>query len=158
MNRILCSVTRNEILQGYTVWRYSWIAHNDPYTGAKYPRHPLSNIYRSQFNCLKIKLNHFTTNRQRLQSFVTTEDTFDENINEKPTASDIPAAEDSTSSTSENPKTTKKKRRSRVKKSFVWSTWNRPEAHLDMEMENAILKGDMKCRSRPIRVIKPLNS
>ena len=50
---------------------------------------------------------------------------------------------------------TSKKRRSRVKRSFVYAGWNRPEAHLDTDLEKAILKGEMKCRSRPLKVIDP---
>ena len=148
MNRIFGLITRNEI-QGYTVRRYPWITHDEPYSRAKQNHPSQSNICQALFSCLNVN-RHFTTNPHRLQGFVT------EDAHEKPTENDVPTTEVGNSSNiSVNPKTTKKKRRSRVKKSFVWSTWNRPEAHLDMETENAILKGDMKCRSRPIKVINP---
>ena len=52
-------------------------------------------------------------------------------------------------------KKTSKKRRSRVKRSFAYAGWNRPEAHLDSNLENAILKREVKCRSRPLKVINP---
>ena len=40
-------------------------------------------------------------------------------------------------------------------KRFMWAQWNRPEVHLDINTEKAILEGKMKCRKKKIKVVDP---
>lgn len=99
----------------------------------------------------------FSTN-QTLHNVTRTEDV-SETKEQASTENDHLTTSDNTDTISSPESGQKKnKRRSRVKRSFEWAAWNRPEAHLDIETENAIIKGDLKCRSRPIKVINPPES
>ena len=49
----------------------------------------------------------------------------------------------------------KKKKQKKIFKRFEWQRSNRPEVHLDLETEQAILQGELKCHNRKIKVINP---
>ena len=100
----------------------------------------------------------FSTN-QILHNVTSTEDIVETKEEKASTEDDHSTTSDDTDTISSPDSGQKKnKRRSRVKRSFEWAAWNRPEAHLDIETENAIIKGDMKCRPRPIKVVNPPES
>ena len=100
----------------------------------------------------------FSTN-QILRNATSTEDIVETKEEKASTEDDHSTTSDDTDTISSPDSGQKKnKRRSRVKRSFEWAAWNRPEAHLDIETENAIIKGDMKCRLRPIKVVNPPES
>ena len=78
-----------------------------------------------------------------------------ENVIDGAVKNDSDPIEYSNQSTEEDSKSAKIKKKNKKRLQFVWPTWNRPEAHLDSNIEDAIINGKLKCRRKNIKVIDP---
>ena len=140
--------SRKEIILADTIGRICSSTYHSHCCKVKTQCKPKSNLFLFHRNDIR----QFTT-KSKLFNLVTSGEN---STNTKENTSPIETERLEPSADADpNDKKTRKKRRSRVKRSFVYAGWNRPEAHLDTDLEKAILKGEMKCRPRPLKVIDP---
>ena len=139
--------SRKEIILADTIGRICSSTYHSHCCKVKTQCKPKSNLFLFHRNDIR----QFTT-KSKLFNLVTSGEN---STNTKENTSIETERLEPSADADPNDTKTSKKRRSRVKRSFVYAGWNRPEAHLDTDLEKAILKGEMKCRPRPLKVIDP---
>ena len=140
--------SRKEIIQAHTIGRICSLTYHNHCCNVKTHLKPKSNLFLFHRNDIR----QLATNSKLFNLVTSGENSTNAEKDTSPTENEpLEASVDEDL----NDKKTSKKRRSRVKRSFAYAGWNRPEAHLDADLEKTILKGEMKCRSRPMKVINP---